>query len=300
VALAEQLGLKGEAFALSEKIAQTREEFERVLEGYLRSELVPFAVRLGSRLMDEAALPAPLLRLLAERLAPTQQGAALAVRAWPMLLSAEVVDVDGWTLFAEALRKSGRESAAAMADGFGAALSSTAGATSSVKPSKLAFTPSSQVAPEGAVAVTNETMPRLFAALQEALMGFGADGLSVVLDVEGGVEAWLGGTKLVLGAGALTVFGQAELPALVAVALALGESGVALRRIGEVSGFTEAAVRAFQSYPASLAFLRVLAQLDTSVRGSDPAKVDVGAVLRQSPAFRAVALAAVESLRGQG
>ena len=58
----------------------------------------------------------------------------------------------------------------------------------------------------------------------------------------------------------------------------------------------DASVRAFGSYPASLAFCRVLAQLDGAVRGGDPAKVDVGAVLKQSSAFTAVALAALESL----
>ena len=52
----------------------------------------------------------------------------------------------------------------------------------------------------------------------------------------------------------------------------------------------------FEAYPASLAFSRVLAQLDDSIRGSDPARVDVGAVLKQSAAFRAVALAALNSL----
>jgi hypothetical protein len=67
--------------------------------------------------------------------------------------------------------------------------------------------------------------------------------------------------------------------------------------MGAVPGFTDAAVKAFKAYPASLAFLRVLAQLDDAVRGSDPARVDVGVVLRGSEAFRAVALAAVESLR---
>lgn len=297
VKLAEGLGLKGEAFALAEKIASTRDEFERVLEGYLHSELVPFAVRLGARLMDEAPLPPSLLRLLAERLAVTQQGAALSVRAWPALLSAQVVDVDGWTLFGEALRKLGREDAATLADGFGAALSSSAGSAQAVTPLALAWTPTAHAVPATASAVNTETMPRLSAALHEALASFDAEAVSVVLDVEGGVEAWLAGSKLVLGAGALTVFSQSELPALVSVALALGEAGVALRSMGAVPGFTDAAVKAFKAYPASLAFLRVLAQLDDSVRGSDPARVDVGVVLRGSEAFRAVALAAVESLR---
>jgi hypothetical protein len=68
--------------------------------------------------------------------------------------------------------------------------------------------------------------------------------------------------------------------------------------MGEVPGFDDAAVRAFAAYPASLAFSRVLAQLDDTVRGSDPAKVDVGAVLKKSAAFRAVALQALESLSG--
>jgi hypothetical protein len=144
-------------------------------------------------------------------------------------------------------------------------------------------------------------MPRLHAALSEMLAGFGNGKLGVALDVHGGVEAWISeAPRMVLGAGALTVFGQAELPALLAIALALGESGTALRELGPVEGFTDAAVRAFGSYPASLAFCRVLAQLDDSVRGSDPSKVDVGAVLRKSEAFRAVALSAVKTLAGTG
>ncbi|MDP2273446.1 MAG: flagellar hook-length control protein FliK [Archangium sp.] len=296
VRLAEQLGLQGEAFALAEKVADSREEFERILEGYLRSELVPFAVRLAEKLLAEAPLPAALLRLLAERLAPTQQGASLAVRAWPALLEADVTEVDGWTLFGEALRLCGREEAAVLADGFGAALSSTSGAAPAIQPRKFEWALGSAAQPESCVAVTEDSMPRLFASLTGTLAGFGASELAVGLDVQGGVEAWLSSRNLVLGAGALTVFGQAELPGLVAMALALGEGGVALRGMGEVPGYTEAAVRAFAAYPASLAFCRVLAQLDDSTRGGDPARVDVGAVLKKSAAFRAVALAALESL----
>ena len=301
VRLAEQLGLKGEAFALAEKVADSREEFERILEGYLRAELVPFAVRLAEKLWAEAPLPAPLLRLLAERLAPTQQGAPLSVRAWPELLRADVTDVDGWTLFGEALRLCGREGDAVLADGFGAALSSSVGAATAVQPKKLEWSPGRTADPPGSVVLTEATMPRLHAALSEMLAGFGTGKLGVALDVSGGVEAWLSDSpRLVLGAGALTVFGQAELPALLSIALALGETGVALRDLGPVPGFTDAAVRAFGSYPASLAFSRVLAQLDDSVRGSDPTRVDVGAVLRKSEAFRAVALAALKTLAGTG
>ncbi|MFZ5443840.1 MAG: tetratricopeptide repeat protein [Myxococcota bacterium] len=297
VALAGQLGLEGEAFALAEKIATERAEFERILEGYLRAELVPFAVRLGARLMDEAPLPAPLLRLLAERLAPTTQGARLAVRAWLAVLAEQVVDVDGWTLFAEALRNAEREADAVLADGFGAALSSTGGTAPVVRGGALQWAPTTSSPPPGAVVLTSDTMPRLAVALEECLESFGVRGLTTMIDVEGGVEAWLAGSRLVIGAGALTVFGQAELPALVAFALALGESGATLRTQGPVPGFTEAAVAAFTAYPASLAFCRVLAQLDGEVRGADPSKVDVGMVLRASEAFRAVARAALGFLR---
>lgn len=297
VKLAEQLGLTGEAFALSEKVADSREELERVLEGYLRSELVPFAVRLGTRLLDEAPLPPALLRLLAERLAPTQQGAALSARAWPSLLAEAVTDVDGWTLFAEALRLVGRTADADLADGFGAALSGTSGAAASVKPRALAWSFGFVAAPPTSVELDAASMPRLDAVLREALAGFGAADVPVSLDVRGGVEAWLSEARLVLGAGALTVFGQAELRGLVALALALGESGAALRTIGAVPHFADAAVRAFDAYPASLALARVLAHLDDTVRGGDPRRVDIAAVLRKSAAFRAVALAALESLK---
>lgn len=297
VSLAQQLGLHGEAFALSEKVADTREEFERILEGYLRAELVPFAVRLGSRLLDEAPLPTPLLRLLAERLAPTQQGAALSTRAWPLLLADAVTDIDGWTLFAEALRLSGRAEHAVLADGFGAALSGSTGPAPAVTPRAMTWDFGAASVPASAVAVTDEAMPRLFAVLHASLGSLGAPELKVSLDTRGGVEAWLADSRLVLGAGALTVFGQAELPAALALALSLSEAGVALRGLGAVPGVEAAAVRAFKSYPASLALCRVLAQWDDAVRGSDPRRIDTAKVLRESAAFRAVALAALESLR---
>ncbi|MFO0597953.1 MAG: flagellar hook-length control protein FliK [Myxococcaceae bacterium] len=298
VALARKLGLEGEAFALAEKIARTREDFEAVLEGYLRSELVPFAVRLGERLWGEAPLPPALLRLLAERLATTAQGAELAARAWLELLPANLTDTDGWTLLGEALHKAEREQDAVLADGFGAALTATSGPAASVAPQKLAWRPSSRAAPGDAVPINHETMPRLHAALSEVLEALGASGVQPWLDPHGGVEAWLAGSKLVLGAGALGAFGQAELTGLLAIALALGEAGEGLRRVGEVEGLREAAVAAFEAWPASLALSRVLAQLEPSVRGSDPAKVDGAKVLAQSDAFRAVAAAAVARLRG--
>lgn len=299
VALARLLGLEGEAFALAEKIASTRAEFEAVLEGYLKSELVPFAVRLAEKLRAEAPLPTALNRLLAERLATNAQGAPLAVKAWLELMPTALTDADGWTLFGEALRHAGREELASLADGFGAALTSTTGGVTSVKPERLDWKATSHALPEGAAAVTPDSMPRLHGALSEVLEAFGGSGLSLVLDVRGGVEAWLAGSKLVLGAGALSTFGQAELSALVALALSLGESGEGLRRPGALAGWEAAAVTAFAAYPASLAFLRVLAQLEDGVRGTDPAQVELGVVLRASRAFQAVAQAAVERIAGR-
>ena len=51
---------------------------------------------------------------------------------------------------------------------------------------------------------------------------------------------------------------------------------------------------AFQALPASLAAARVLAHLEPGVRGQDPGALDVGTVLRESAAFRALALATLE------
>lgn len=296
-ALAEQLGLKGEALALREKVAQTPAELEAVLTGYLMSDLVPFAVRLGERLVGEGALSPAATRLLAERLAPTAQGAGLAAKLWPGLLRGNVADADGWTLYAEALRHLGRDEAATAADGFGAVLTATTGAAAMAPQRPLAVKAADGVTPPAdAVEVTDETMPRLAAAVAGALEGFGVSGLRVVLSPTGGVEAYLAGRALVLGAGALSAFGQAELPYLLALALSLGEAGEALARPGAVEGFDEAAAAAFAAYPASLAASRVLARLDAAVRGGDPKTVDEAAVLKASAAFRAVALRALEQL----
>ena len=104
-------------------------------------------------------------------------------------------------------------------------------------------------------------------------------------------------TELVLGAGALGVFGHAELAELVALGLALAERGVALRKPGPLpDGFIKAAEDAFGAVPASLAACRVLAHLDPLVRGSDPRKVDAAAVLQQSDAFLAIARKGLSTL----
>jgi hypothetical protein len=91
----------------------------------------------------------------------------------------------------------------------------------------------------------------------------------------------------VLGAGALSCFGAAELSYLVAL-------GLALRRPGKVEGFVKGAEESFAAVPASLAACRVIAQLDPLVRGSHPLKVDVATVLTQSEAFEGIAKRALQ------
>jgi hypothetical protein len=218
--------------------------------------------------------------------------------AWKRLLGADVVDTDGWTLLAEAYRRLGDERSATLADGFGAALSSTAGVAASAQTQALeSVVPSNLAPPPELVEIDDETMPRLSSALGETLRALGAAGIAPVLDTAGGVEVWLAGQKLVLGAGALSVFGQAELPFAVALALRLGPEGAALRTPGApLAGFEAAVGSAFDASPASLAAARVLAQYEPAVRGGDPLRVEVGTVLRASGAFRALALRALERL----
>ncbi len=300
-ALAADLGLKGESLQLREKIAKSDDERREVLRGYIEAELVPFAVRLGETMLDDGSLDAPTLRLLAERLAPTEQGAKLATKAWPRLLMNKPDDADGWTLYAEALRRDGRESDAGLADGFGAALTASEGASLVIRPEEV-DAPSAYRFPElpdGLLPVSEKTMPRLSLALYDALEALGAKGMTVALDPFGGVEAWQGAPQvLVLGAGALAVYGPSELTYLCALALALGEEGHRLREPGEVEALEEAATAAFEAYPVSLAASRVLAQLDPRVRGGDPAAVRLNEVLPESASFRAVAKKAIEILEG--
>jgi hypothetical protein len=83
---------------------------------------------------------------------------------------------------------------------------------------------------------------------------------------------------------------------LSALALALGEGGHKLAEPGDVEGFADAAVRAFDAYPVSLAAARVLAQLDARTRGMDPSGVLLNEVLPTSAAFHAVTQRALERL----
>ncbi|TQF15354.1 flagellar hook-length control protein FliK [Myxococcus llanfairpwllgwyngyllgogerychwyrndrobwllllantysiliogogogochensis] len=294
--LAEQRGLTGEALGLRERLTDEPGVLESILRGYLDAQLVSPAARLAERLFDAGVLSPEVLRLACERLSPVIEGAPFAVRVWPELLRAAPLDVDGWTLFAEALRLLERQDAAERADGVGAALSSSTATVPAAAVSALPVpTGFEHALPADSLPVTAERFPRLFAALRPLLSSLGASGLRVYVDPSGGVEGYLVSSEaLVLGAGALSCFGSVELGYLSALALVLGEDGVKLSRPGEVPGFEAAAVAAFRAVPASLAAGRVLARLDAEVRGSDPARVDVGAVLGRGGAFRAVALCVLD------
>jgi len=299
--LAADLGLKGEAMQLKERISTTPAERREVLTGYLEAELVPFAARLGEAMRVDGELDAKTSRLLAERLAPTEQGAKLASKVWPGLLLERVADADGWTLYGEALRLTGRESDAGLADGFGAALTASDAASPIIRPQAVDAPGAYRFPelPDGLMPVTEKNMPRLSLALYDALEALGAKGMTVALDPMGGVEAWQGAPQvLVLGAGALAVFGPSELTYLLALAMALGENGQQLRRPGDVEGLEEAAAAAFEAYPVSLAAGRVLAHLDGRVRGGDPSGVKLNELLPQSTAFEAVAKKAIAILEG--
>lgn len=298
--LAELLGRRAEALELKEQAAGTRAELEAVLEGYLEAQLVPFAARLGERLLADGPLEPKAMRLLAERLAPTTQGAQLAVRAFEALLADEPVDADGWTLYAEALRRAGRDEGARLADGFGAALTSTRGPAPAVPLVALdGVEPSSAALPPDCVVLTDAVMPRLNASMNEILEGLGVTSVQVLLNPAGGVEAFLSERRLVLGVGALAVFGPPELAFLTALALRLGPAGAELQRPGPVPGFDAAAVEAFGASPASLAACRVVAHLSDEARGVDPRAVDVGQRVRSSSSFRALTRAALARLKGR-
>lgn len=294
--IATELGLTGEALSLRERIATEPAELEEILGGYLKADLVPFAVRLGEKQWQAGQLSKKALRLLAERLAPTVQGAQLAARVWPSVLRENVLDPDGWTLYSEALRGAGHEDEAQMADGFGAALTSSNAPAPAVKLKEvdMATFATGHEAPLGLKALTPETMPRIHQVLSAALESMGGGHYYLGLDPVGGPEAWLAGDTVVLGAGALGVFGPMELNFLMALALGLGADGEALRRPGKVPSFAGAAVLAFNACPSSLAAARVLAVLDDRVRGSDPTLVQTAEILTGSDAFQKVALRGLE------
>ncbi|HET6982307.1 MAG TPA: hypothetical protein VFI53_09205, partial [Myxococcaceae bacterium] len=143
--------------------------------------------------------------------------------------------------------------------------------------------------PAGVLPVTPEEMPNLHGVLEECLPALGAPGLQIWLDPAGASEAWMASPgDLVLGAGALSVFGALDVTYLVALALALGDEGQALARPGEVPALPDAAAEAFAAVPSPAAAARVLLWLDPMARGADLDTVDPSAVLTGSAALAAV------------
>jgi hypothetical protein len=293
--LAGALGRPLEALGLREQLTEDVGELEDVLADYLELRALPQAQKLATRLWRDGRLSGHGARLVAERFSSERPGAPLACEIWPTLLRTKLDDVDGWTVFAEALARVENDRAPQI-DAFGAVLSGSMPQPSGARISAIARGPVQPTnAPEGVISVDEHSMPRLSVVLRTALAALGAPELRIWLHAEGGVEAYLvSDDELVLGAGALAVFGPFELGYLLALALALGDSGRALTGVEPIEGFAEAAARAYAAVPATGAALKVVAQLDASVRGTDPAKVEPSAVLKGSKAFEAIALKALE------
>jgi len=295
--LASELGLFGESLQLQEQFTNHPAELEKILLGYLQANLLPFAVRLGQRLLELGSLSLQARRWMAERLSPSPEGAALAAKLWPQLLRADLLNQDAWTLFAEALRRCDRTLLSQIADGLGAGLSSSKAPSPSGPVRPIEPVPDLgnwPTPPEGLLPITGQSMPRLHEALSQSLRTLAGREMKMFLHPPGGVEAYLiGADEFVLGAGALSCFGAGELAFLCALALALGEGGSGLTRPEGIPGFDQAVCKAFDAIPASLAACRVVAQLDHRVRGSNPAHVNVGQLLRTNSAFEALAIHAL-------
>ena len=289
--LAESLGRSHEALVLREQLARTPEEREVLALTALRAGRHDDVLRILRPIASLEALSPESRREFAAALAGSEAGAPLAVQLWALLLAEHPVDAEGWALHAEALRRSGHFEAAARSTAFGNLFAGEETVASLVPLSPVARGPvrTSITLPGGVLEVTPEEMPNLRAVLDESLAALGAPGVRIWLDPAGASEAWMAsGGDLVLGAGALSVFGPQEVTFLVALALALGDEGQGLARPGEVSGLPGAAAEAFAAVPSPVAAARVLLWLDPVARGADLDTVDPAAVLTGSAALAAV------------
>ena len=295
--LAESLGRAQEALSLREQLARTPEEREVLALTALRAGRHGDVVRILGPLGSVSALSVGSRREFASVLSTTDLGAPLAAQLWPLLLAEQPVDPEGWALHAEALRRSGRLDASGRAAAFGALFTGE-----ELVPVQVAVQPiarravrTSVTLPGGALAVTADEMPNLSAVLEQALAALGAPDVRVWLDPSGAGEAWMAATSdLVLGAGALSLFGPQEMTFLVALALALGDEGQGLARPGEVPAVAEAASEAFAAVPSPGAAARVLLWLDPAARGADLDTVDAAAVLSGSAPLAAVVQRALQ------
>src|SRR5262249_2092089 len=176
-----------------------------------------------------------------------------------------------------ALRHSGRPEAAIRSAAFGNLFAGEEIVAPPVPVQPVARGPvrTSSTLPGGVLLVTPEEMPNLRTVLDESLAALGAPGLQVWLDPSGAAEAWLASAgDLVLGAGALSVFGPVEVTYLVALALALGDEGQGLVRPGDVAGLPEAAGEAFAAVPSPAAAARGLPLVDPPARGAGTGSVE--------------------------
>ncbi len=211
--LAESLGRANEALALREQLAHTPEEREALALAALRADRIADVVRILGPLGSADALSPDSRREFAAALARTEAGAPFAVQLWALLLSENALDAEGWALHGEALRNSGRHEAAARSVAFGELFAGEepAPALVAIQPVVRAPVRTSVTLPGGVLPVTPEDMPDLRAVLDDALAALGAPGVQIWLDPAGASEAWLAGANdLVLGAGALSLFGPIE------------------------------------------------------------------------------------------
>jgi tetratricopeptide (TPR) repeat protein len=289
--LAQTLGRTEEALALREQVATTPEEREALALTAARAGRHADTVRIVGKMSGPELLSAGARRELAELLGTSEAGAPLACVLWPMILGEHAVDPQAWAHYAEALRRMGRAAAAARAAAFGHLFAGEEPASTPVRVQPVERGPLTHALdlPPGALPVRPEEMPEVSRVLDAALLDLGTVGLSVWLDPTGAAEAWLAREDaLVLGAGALSLFGPVELTYLVALALALGDQGALLVRPGDVPALGTAAAAAFTAVPSPPAAARVLLWLDPVARGADADTIDSAAVLTASTPLVAV------------
>jgi hypothetical protein len=294
--IAQELGLQGESLQIRERLCQTGEERHEILLGYLEAGLFAEGVLLADRMLELGEVSEATKKTLALRLSASTQGAALAVSFWPEFLTEDVSNAEGWKAFAEALRRVDRDEAASVAYGFFIGLSGAPAPcpVPRILPLEKGPMRSEAERPGELVLITGESMPRLYEVLSAALTALSSGIQRVYLDPAGGAEAYLlRDDELLLGAGALSCFGPAELAYLCALAVALGDRGPGLAHSGPIEGLEQAATVSFAAVPSSLAATRVLTVLDEHVRGADPSRMNALEVLSRSSAFRAIARSAL-------
>ena len=296
--LADSLGRAQEALALREKLAHTPEEREALALTALRAGQLEDVVRILAPLGSVDAVSRASAARVRHRARRKRDRGAGRGRA----LGAAARRASGGCRGLGAARPRRSSAPGDPRPRRGRSPSAASSPERRSRPRPVAVQPvarapvrTSVTLPGGVLAVTPEDMPALRAVLDEALAALGAPEVQVWLDPAGASEAWLAGANdLVLGAGALSLFGPTDITFLVAVALALGDAGQALARPGEVPGLDAAAAEAFAAVPSPSAAARVVLWLDPVARGADVDTVDPSAVLTGSAALAAVVQRALQ------